>query len=303
LSTKKILVLSNTALLLVPSLEKSLSQASLPYKVTFSRDYSIDEADLVFIDQNVLMESPALQDSLKKNKNKFVAMSALIDHETMCKILEKTQVRHLIGLSGPNSLSDMRDIIITKLVDEIWQVDNFFKNPKKVTERTFASSQGVTSAIQELLKGHDFSGYFESIEDYLTQILNESIINAIFNAPVNNKGEKIHCGTHRGEVVHMTPDKEPVAKVMTDDKKVVISVKDFHGSLTEKDVFDHLSQGEIRQKSGGAGIGMFIIMKYAHKFIINIQPGQMTENIILIELDKRFKWYSTKEKSFHLFIK
>jgi hypothetical protein len=303
LNTKKILVLSNTALLLVPSLEKSLSQASIPYKVAFSRDYSIDEADLVFIDQNVLMESQGMQDSLAKYKNKFVVMSALIDHDTMNRILIKTQARHLIGLSGPNSLSDMRDIIITNLANEIWPADTFFKKPKTVTEKTFSSSQGVTEAIQELLKGHDFSGYFEGIEDFLTQILNESIINAIFNAPVNDKGEKTHCGTHRGLVVHMTPDKEPVAKVMTDDRKVVISVKDFYGSLTEKDIFDHLPQGEIKQKKGGAGIGMFIIMKYAHKFIINIEPGKMTENIILIEEDKRFKWFSTKEKSFHLFIR
>jgi sigma-B regulation protein RsbU (phosphoserine phosphatase) len=92
-----------------------------------------------------------------------------------------------------------------------------------------------------------------------------------------------------------------VVEVISDKNKVVISVTDFYGTLTEKEIFDFITKGEITEKQGGAGIGIYLIFKFAHKLIINIEHKKYTEFLIVIERDKRFKWFTSKEKSFHLF--
>jgi len=53
LGDKKILILSNNAIMLVPSLEKSLREAGSNLKFTFKTDYTFEEADLIFIDYSL----------------------------------------------------------------------------------------------------------------------------------------------------------------------------------------------------------------------------------------------------------
>jgi sigma-B regulation protein RsbU (phosphoserine phosphatase) len=171
-----------------------------------------------------------------------------------------------------------------------------------MSEASILSSEGIMESIQGLLAGHDFTECFEGMEDYLTQILNESILNAIFNAPVDDLGSHMFKRMNKKTRIHMIPGKEPVARVLSDAKKFVISIKDFYGSISRADIYDYLPHGEIREKEGGAGIGMYIVFKYSHKFVINVEPRKFTEMIFVIDKDKRFKWYSSKEKSFHLFM-
>lgn len=301
MSAKKILILSNNTLMLVPSLEKSMTDANVDLKVSFKESYTYEEADLIFIDYSLLHSENGQYKDVLKYPKKLALMTALIDHNAVNSILKETRVSHLFGLSGPNSFSDIRDFIISYFTGKIWTIETFIKNPIHSTEKMLVSSEHVMEYIKELLAGHDFSEWFEGAEDFFTQILNEAMLNALYNAPVDELGSHIYRKLDKKNRVNMIPGKEPLVKVVTDHKKVVFSIKDFYGSITEKEIFDYLPSGEIREKEGGAGIGMYIIFKYAHKFIMNVQNRKFNENIIVIEKDKRFKWFTSKEKSFHLF--
>jgi hypothetical protein len=302
LEIKKILILSQSALMLLPSLERSMEEFNGGFKVSFKSDFTFEEADLIFLDYSYLKNEEGKYKSALEYVPKLALLTALVDHNGINEILKETKVEHLFGLSGANSFSDIRDFIITFFNQQFWTADTFCKNPIKVSEMSFLSSEGIFESIQELLTGHDFSECFEGIEDYLTQVLNESILNAIFNAPVDDMGSHMFKRMNKKTIIHMIPGKEPVVKLLTDPKKIVISIKDFYGTLTKNDIFDYLPLGEIREKEGGAGIGMYLIFKFSHKFVINIQPRKFTEMIFVIDKDKRFKWYSSKEKSFHLFM-
>ncbi len=301
MSAKKILILSNNTLMLVPSLEKSMIDANVDLKVSFKEDYSYDEADLIFIDYTLLHAENGKHQNVLKYPEKLALMTALVDHNAVNSILKETRVSHLFGLSGPNSFSDIRDFIIAFFTGKKWTIETFVKNPLHSTEKTLVSSGQVMESIQELLAGHDFSEWFEGAEDYFTQILNEAMLNALYNAPVDELGSHVYRKLDKKNIVNMIPGKEPIVRVVTDNKKVVFSIKDFYGSISKKEIFDYLPSGEIREREGGAGIGMYIIFKYAHKFIINVESRKYYENIIVIEKDKRFKWFTSKEKSFHLF--
>lgn len=302
METKKILILSQSALMLLPSLERSMDEFNGGFKVVFKSDISFEEADLIFLDYSYLKSDDHKYKEALSYLPKLSLLTALVDHNGINDILKETKVEHLFGLSGANSFSDIRDFILTFFNKQLWTADTFCKNPLKVSEKLFLSSEGVMDSIQELLSSHDFSECFEGVEDYLVQILNESIQNAIFNAPVDDLGSHMFKRMNKKTVIHMIPGKEPVAKVLSDSKKFVISIKDFYGSITRNDIYDYLPMGEIREKEGGAGVGMYLVFKFSHKFVINVVPRKFTEMIFVIDKDKRFKWYSSKEKSFHLFM-
>ena len=287
--------------MLVPSLEKSLRESRSNLKFSFKTDYTFEEADLIFFDYSLYQLGDKKYEDVLNYRSKLAFLTALIDHIQVNQILGETRVSHLIGLSGPNSFSDIRDFIITFFTGVNWSVETIIKSPKFKTEKLIKSSEGMPNDIKDLLAGHDFSIWFDGLQDYLNLILNESINNALYNAPTDDQGKHISRHLNRKQPTFSIPGKEPLVTVSTDNKKVVISVKDFYGSLTPQEIFDFLPCGEVKEKDGGAGFGMYLIFKYVHKYISNIQSGKSTENIFVIEGDKRFKWYLSKEKSFHIF--
>ena len=301
MEAKKILILSQNTLLLVPGLERSLDEANVDFNVEFRMTYTPDEADLIFIDYSLFKNERTKFNEFLKYKNKLAILTSLIDQNGINEILSSQNVYHVFGLSGPNSFSDVRDFILSFFTKTKWSSSTFIKTPLFKTTNFFESSENIQGAIAELIKGHDFSKWFEGIEDYLVQILNESITNALFNAPVDENGVTLFRNLSRKNIIHMPSGNAPVVEMISDKNKVVISVTDFYGTLKEKDIFDFITRGEITEKEGGAGIGIYLIFKFSHKLIINIEKSKYTEFLIVIERDKRFKWFTSKEKSFHLF--
>lgn len=300
-SNVHILILSASANLLIPNIEKLLVKSGVTH-VVFHTELHMADADLIFMDHTYAEKDSELYSKALNYVSKLCILVSLADFEEINRILSKTRGHHLFGLSSPNSLSDIKDFIIYWVENKKWSSEIFIPKPTKVTTAKMNSSQNINDKIDELLAGHDFSKSFKGIENFLIQIMNEALFNAFFNAPVDNNGVHIYRYKNRSEVVHMIPGKDVEVSVSSDAKKFVVSIKDFYGSITEDDIFQYLPNSEIQHKDGGAGIGMHIIFKYAHKYIINVEPGKKTEALMVIENDKQFKIYDLKEKSFHLFM-
>lgn len=300
-SNVHILVLSASANLLIPNIQKLLVKSGVSH-VVFHAELHMADADLIFMDHSFAEKDSELYSKALNYVSKLCILVSLADFEEINRILSKTRGHHLFGLSSPNSLSDIKDFIIYWIENKKWSTEIFIPKPLKVTSAKMNNSQNINDKIDELLAGHDFSSSFKGIENFLTQIMNEALFNAFFNAPVDDNGVHIYRFKNRSEVVHMIPGKDVEVSVTSDTTKFVISIKDFFGSITEDNIFEYVPNSEVQDKDGGAGIGMHIIFKYAHKYIINVVPGKMTEALIVIENDKQFKIYDLKEKSFHLFM-
>jgi hypothetical protein len=296
-----ILLLSASASKLIPNIEKLLVKSGVSH-VVFHTELHMADADLIFMDHTYAEKDSELYSKALTYVSKLCILVSIADFEEINRILNKTHGHHLFGLSSPNSLSDIKDFIIYWIGQKKWSAEMFVPVPIKITSASLNNSQNLNDKIEELLVGHDFSKSFSGIESFLTHILNEALFNAFFNAPVDNDGNYIYREKNRSEIVHMIPGKDVEVNVYSDAKKFVVSVKDQFGSITENDVFEYLPNGEVSEKAGGAGIGMHLIFKYAHKYIINVEKGVKTEVLVVIENDKQYKIYDLKEKSFHLFL-
>jgi hypothetical protein len=301
LENKKILILSQNAQMLIPSLEKSIAEVKLPYKIDFRGSPTVGEADLILIDYQFLKDNFDAYKKVLQYQYKLGILTLLIDHIEANKILKMSQCPHIFGLSGPNTFSDIRDFIVTFFTDKKWTPVTFIPKPLKLTSKSFTTSDHMLDQINELIEGHDFGHWFDGVQDFLVQILNEAVNNSLFNAPYEEGKGYLYRSSNRKNIINSVPGKEPIVEVHTDSKKVVLFVKDFYGSIKPDEIYEYLTNGQIKEREGGAGIGMFLILKYAHKLIINIEKNVSTEVMVVIEHDKRFKYFSAKEKSFHLF--
>lgn len=299
-SKTHILILSESASKLIPNIIKLLNASGIN-DVVFYTELHLADADLIFMDHTYAEKDEGQYSKALSYVEKLCILVSIADFDEVNSILSKTRGHHLFGLSSPNSLSDIKDFIIYWIEGKKWTTDTFSSPSDFVTSASLYSSQTLNDSIEELLVGHDLSKCFSGFESFLVQILNEAIVNAFFNAPVDKDGVHIYRNQKRSEAVFTIPGKDVEVSVRSNLKKFIITVRDHYGSITEDDIFEYLPQGLVRSKDGGAGIGMHLIFKFAHKCIINVEKGIKTEFIIVIENDKRFKLYDLKEKSLHLF--
>jgi hypothetical protein len=299
-----ILFLSILADYLVPKIQEKLTSEQRK-KTHFFDELTIppEQADIIFMDYS-LSEYKDLFYEILKSKKKVVILINEDHYNEINKILYETGVNHLFCVSeNPlelNFISDISEFI------QNWSKErtstNIMPAPKHVTTTKMISSKNLDMILADLLKGHDFSNCFDGLPSLINNILDEALSNALFNAPVDANGNYLHRNHSRSEVVTAIPGKEVEVSLLTDEKNTVISIKDFYGSLTENNIFDYPPLvGEERKE--GMRLGMYLIFRYGHKYLINVSQGKYTENIIVIENSRRFKNYDLRERSFHFFIK
>lgn len=303
-----VLILADQSSIVLPSLEQ-LFAGSAAYKVKFISPQKVykadfDGADFILLDYEHYLKNVEMLKPTLGYLEKLSIFTTLTDHQQVNDILKETKVCHLFGMSGTHTLGDIKNHLVACIENKFWTPDTFISEP--ATNRShseFNNSDHLDQQIEKALEAHDFTKTFEGFKAILIQILNETLTNALYNAPVDQSGKFLHRHQNRRDVITSDQKMTPTLDIVEDADKIVLGVKDFYGTLT-KDVIDHyLTHGEVAEKNGGAGVGMYLILKHAHKMIINIDPGKMTEFIVVLHKFKRFFHYQTLEKSYHLYLR
>lgn len=302
----QVLILSDSITTVIPPLEQALSELNGPrFKFIHpSKIYKTDfiESEFIILDHAYWVKHQTELKPAFQYPEKLSFFATLTEQSQMNQILKETHIPHFFGMSGTETFRDIAQYLIHGVKKDFWSASTFVTEPlisKSVA--SFSTSQNLESQIQIALATHEISETFEGFKPIIEKILNEALTNALYNAPVDGNGKPINRERDRKEIVKAESGREPVMEILQDADKIVLSVKDFYGSLT-KNVIDHyLTHGEVAEKAGGAGVGMYLIMRDAHKLVINIDPGKMTELIIVLHKFKRFSHYQALEKSFHLF--
>ncbi len=258
------------------------------------------DSDYIFVDYDLIEKNNTVAEYLPYAE-KTCIVTTLSDHIRINDILKQTKADHLFGFANASSLNDIKDYILYKEKGTKWSINRFVPSPTKSVKMQFKDSLNLQKKIDEIIEQFDFSECFEGFGDYLSQILNEFLTNGIYNAPVDNKGEPLYRHYDRKMLVELADGQEVKLEMHEDDKNFALSVKDPFGSLTKDSLKKYLTHGEVEEKKGGAGIGIFLSFKYAHQMIINITPKKETEFIVVMSKIKRHKQYFAHEKCFHLF--
>lgn len=127
--------------------------------------------------------------------------------------------------------------------------------------------------------------YRESIE----QVLDEMLMNALYDAPVDAEGKQLFADVPTKTRISLRMEQKAVVQYACDGETFTVSVRDSFGTLQRDTVLRYLhkclhSEQQIDRKTGGAGLGLYIMANTTTLFYFNLLPGVATEAICTFDL-------------------
>lgn len=134
-------------------------------------------------------------------------------------------------------------------------------------------------------------GFRSSIITRISTTLEELLMNAIYDAPVNENGQPKFNHLSRKQDVELSENEGAIVRYANDGTYFALSVTDPFGSLQKKTLVDYLwtcyngQAGSLNDEKGGAGRGLHQIVENSDLTIVNVKAKYRTEIICLFRLD------------------
>lgn len=127
--------------------------------------------------------------------------------------------------------------------------------------------------------------YREAIE----QCADEMLMNALYDAPVDAEGNPLFADVPIKERIAMQVEQKPVVQYACSDETFMFSVRDNYGTLARSTVLKYLdkclhAEQQIDRKTGGAGLGLYLMASQSSQMTFNVLPGVATECICTFDL-------------------
>ncbi len=139
-------------------------------------------------------------------------------------------------------------------------------------------------------------------------VADELLMNALYDAPMDENGNPLYAHLPRTERVQLG-ENEARLHYGSDGRYFAIACRDHFGALRAQTVVNYLrkcfsaDEYQVDSKQGGAGVGFFMIFQSSSQLVINIDPGNMTETMSLIDIRQMYRQTKARSKSFNIFIK
>lgn len=141
----------------------------------------------------------------------------------------------------------------------------------------------------------------------MANLVDELLLNAIYDAPRDALGNQIFRSVTRDTVVNLDPNKPVTLRIASDDEQIGVSVCDCYGSVARPELFKHFAKAFTRNHAevsdmsrAGAGLGLSLILKSGASVYVTVEPGFRTEVTLmfkktqkLTELKSQFQFLAT----------
>lgn len=270
-----------------------------------SKDYDLVFADIEMLELGTLAR--------EKNPNVGVVLMTSAQIPSYLPVLKKlSEIPHIVSRDESDRTFTVKNIMttVTKLLSR-----DFFGLEKYLSWGVEVSSESITSSGQRQTIIEHVDQYFEKIgirranRDRIKSVLEEMLMNAIYDAPTNGEGHAVYNHLPRSTAVTLKPEEQGLVRFATDGMVVAVSVQDPFGSLQgstllrylEHNYSDQAGNVLMQEGKGGAGRGLHQIVENSDLVVFNVEPGKKTEAIALFNVE--VKQSTGQNPSFHLFVK
>ncbi|MGE4131150.1 MAG: hypothetical protein AB7F86_05895, partial [Bdellovibrionales bacterium] len=199
---------------------------------------------------------------------------------------------------------------ITKLLSEdFFGLEKYLSWGVEVNTLPITSSKGRPEIIANVL------GYFEKLgirranRDRMQVVLEEMLMNAIYDAPTDQNGKSKYNHLDRTVDFSLKAEEQGMVRFASDGVLAAVSVQDPFGSLNGSTILKYLDANygggvqDLNRKEGkgGAGRGLHQIVENSDLVVFNVEPKVKTEVIALFNIE--VKEAIDRHPSFHLFFK
>jgi hypothetical protein len=134
-------------------------------------------------------------------------------------------------------------------------------------------------------------GVRRKYREQIDQCLDEMLMNALYDAPVDAAGKPLYADVGVRERAAISPPEKAVVQYACDGDRFAIAVRDRYGSLQKSTVVKYLDKclhadgnEQIDRKVSGAGLGLYLIANAATDLAFYVFPGAATEVLCTFDL-------------------
>ncbi len=197
---------------------------------------------------------------------------------------------------GPHNVLNNGDLLgtVAKIVyNDIFGIKKYLAWGASTQTFHLRDSASRRDYVQHIKHWGESLGIRSAIVKQIEVVTEELLMNALYDAPIDERGQRLHNHKTRKEQVVLPVMHAARLEFGSDGKRVAISVTDPFGSITRDLVLKALtrcfSQRDISEESGGAGLGLYFCYKHVDSLVINVDPLQKTEFIGLIDIEQSVK--------------
>ncbi len=167
-------------------------------------------------------------------------------------------------------------------------------------ERRVTDGPGREAAVAEVAAFAGRLGAPKRVGEMLAELAHELLMNAMYDAPVDEHGRARHAHDRKAEIRLAERDAAHL-RAASDGVRIAVEVEDRFGRLTRQHVFGGLARGlrggEQDRSGGGAGLGMLVAWRNASALHFDVAPGARTRVTALFELDLNLREFRQSAKT------
>ncbi len=231
-----------------------------------------------------------LLDRIKKDV-KVITIIPTSDLEKMITLMKDDRLSNC--LVAENLDMTMLSGVATRLLyGDVFGLEKFMPWGVRVYSMLVGDYQEKSVAIAAVSDFAAAMGVRRKYRESIEQCIDELLMNALYDAPVDADGKQMFAEVPTKTRISLRMEQKAVIQYACDGNQFAVSVRDSFGALQKQTVVKYIdkclhagSDKQIDRKTGGAGLGLYIIANSTSQFIINLYPGVATECVCTFALD------------------
>jgi len=204
----------------------------------------------------------------------------------------------------------VQELVVTAgklLSGDIFGLEKYLAWGAQITEERVENSGQRKTLIKHVSEHARRCGLRKSYLRNMETLVDELLMNAIWDAPVDSQGKPKYMDQPRYHEVNLLPHEAATLSYGSDGNLLGIAVTDPFGRLDREHAFNYLikcfrrGNDQIDDKAQGAGLGLYYAFLSVSTLIINVAPGVRTEVIGLVNMNLTPKEARSQTRSYHYF--
>jgi PEGA domain len=186
-------------------------------------------------------------------------------------------------------MTDLSAMATRILAGDIFGLEKLVPWGTKVYSTLVGDYQEKSLCIAQLSEFAELMGVRRKYREAIEQCVDEMLMNALYDAPVDDQGKQIFAEIPTKTRISLRMEQKVVVQYACDGKTFSVSVRDSFGTIERGTVLRYLhkclhSDQQIDRKTGGAGLGLYLMANSSTRFVFNVLPGVATECVCSFDL-------------------
>jgi hypothetical protein len=197
-------------------------------------------------------------------------------------------------------------IVKASLLPKAFGLQTLMKPGTKIQTLKLVSSDQKQSAV-DAAKNYIIAAKFQSrIASLIANAIDEILMNAIFDAAIDEFGKQLYISTPRSAVMKLAGKSEVEMQVGFDGTYVGITAIDHFGSLDKAKLLAHVTkvyteeEYRIKTSQAGAGIGLATVYRTGGSFFFSSESRERTEVTVFFRRTDSYRAFRDQFRFFSM---